>query len=356
MVEEERRKNPSSRVFWDDLENDGALKHCSLAAKGLWDHHMLPAAARSPQLGVVIIEAFPSLLDVDLPDRLAALCNTPVATVRDLLQELIDSGAASVNADGRIYNRRMVREEDERIRISELRSNAGKKGAEAKQARKQTVSKTEAKDDSKAEANEARPEDPSNHSKQREKQHSSRSSSQANGNQNGTSKSKPSSVFMLQASYESNDGESLADRSFVDGADAPTGSPPTDNCAEVVALWNRTADELNAELGRAEWPRVQKLTSARLRQVKQRLRDAGGIGGIVTALARARADPWARGDKQRPAEHADWRFNFDYFIKEKTFTQIMEKPDEPSRRPTQQSSHERQRQALAEWSREGDGG
>jgi hypothetical protein len=153
------------------------------------------------------------------------------------------------------------------------------------------------------------------------------------------------------------EGECKGEGDSLDGAGAPSdqssnldGAPES----EVVELWNETAETLNAELGRAEWPRVQKLTGPRRKQVKQRLRDAGGIEGIRTALARARADPWARGDTRRPAEHANWRFNFDYFIKEKTFTQIMERPDEPARRPIEQSSHERQRQALAEWSREGD--
>ena len=112
------------------------------------------------------------------------------------------------------------------------------------------------------------------------------------------------------------------------------------SAAEAVKAWNLAAQELNAELGRTEWAEVQKLTKARRTLVMARLEDAGGIEGFKIAIAKAKADPWARGDTRRPVEHANWRFNFDYFVKEKSFTQIMEKPHDdgaPSRR--QQPDH-----------------
>ncbi len=369
MAEGNRRQNPSTLVFWNDLENDEQLRTCSLAAKGLWDHHMLPIAARSVEHGVVLIGDHPCKVAADLPKLLARVAGESPGVIAELLRELVDSGAASVDEHGRAYNRRMVREET----IRKARSAAGKKGAEATNAanldRRQKSGKHPGKGGGKHSGKDIGKRSGKNDQAEQavsvgittenddlsdnsERQTSSKDAGKINGDP--SSKTAPSSLFMLQASSESNDGESCTDRSFVNGADAPTERSPNADCMAVVELWNDAADALNAELGRTEWARVQKLTSPRRKQIRQRLRDAGDIHGIRTALARARADPWARGETKRPAEHADWRFNFDYFIKEKTFTQIMEKPDDTPRRPAQQSDHERQRQALAEWSREGD--
>ena len=146
-------KNPSAVIFWNDLENDQHLRTCSLAAKGLWDHHMLPIAARSIEPGVVILGNHPSIVDGDLPALLARTVGELPDVIVGLLRELIDSGAASVDAKGRVYNRRMAREEATRKAIAAARSKAGKRGAEAKKQRKQTPSKPQAKPASKAEAN-----------------------------------------------------------------------------------------------------------------------------------------------------------------------------------------------------------
>jgi len=367
-------KNPSTLIFWNDLENDERLRTCSLAAKGLWDHHMLPIAARSVEPGVVLIGDHPCKVAGDLPKLLARVAGESPDVIAELLRELVDSGAASVDEHGRAYNRRMVREEA----IRKARSAAGKRGAEATNAANLDRRQKSGKHPGKSNGDEGGKQSGKDGGKQSGKksdvhhaknggnigenggdtewesrQNSSNSAGKANGAHAGDlfGKTAPSSIFKLQASSESDDGESFTDRSFVGGADASAKRSPE---AEVVDLWNQTAESLNAELGRTEWPRAQKLTGTRRKQIRQRLRDAGNIEGIKTALARARADPWARGETQRPPDHANWRFNFDYFIKEKTFTQIMEKPDDDPRRSARQSSHEQQRQALAEWSREGD--
>jgi hypothetical protein len=128
-------KNPSSLIFWNDLENDEQLKTCSLAAQGLWACRLLPIAARSAVVGVVQIGSHPCRWNDDLPVLMArAVGATPeiveaiAAGYRSLLSELVNSGAASVDDDGRVYNRRMVREEAERAG----KSQAGKAGARAR--------------------------------------------------------------------------------------------------------------------------------------------------------------------------------------------------------------------------------
>lgn len=121
-------KNPYDTVFWNDLEGDERLKTCSLAAKGLWTCHLLPAAARSVERGVVIIGNWPCRVAGDLPTVLANSVGGSPDVMSVLLDELISSGAASVDDQGRIYNRRMVNAR----RLSEIRSKAGKTGADAR--------------------------------------------------------------------------------------------------------------------------------------------------------------------------------------------------------------------------------
>jgi len=278
----------------------------------------------------------------------------------------VKSETASLDDHGRIINRRMVR----KYAISQARSEAGKRGAETTNASRQKsgkgVGKRGGKDggnqsgnsDGKQVGKTAAPESDLSPSVTTEnpddaaeasRQNSGKDIGKADGKDDGKppAKGSPSSSFMLQASYESRN--SLVETTLVNGAGAPDEpelipdddlTPPLilDRSPEAAAvrLWNETADSLNSELGHTEWPRVQKLTPDRKRQVRKRLGESGGIEGFRIALGRARADPWARGETARPAEYANWRFNFDHFVKEKTFTQIMEKPDDdPSRRKAQ---------------------
>lgn len=118
-------KNPYSTVFWNDIEHDEKLKTCSLAAKGLWLFNMLPAAARSPEYGVVIIGDWPSRLEGDLPMVLANVAGQSRDVIEALLEELVMSGTASVDDQGRVFNRRMVKER----KLSQARSESGRRGA-----------------------------------------------------------------------------------------------------------------------------------------------------------------------------------------------------------------------------------
>lgn len=119
-------KNPYDTIFWNDLEGDALLKTCSLAAKGLWTCHLLPAAARSAERGVVIIGNWPCRYEVDLATVVANVAGGSPDVIKALLDELVMSGAASIDDQGRMFNRRMVK----KYRESQERSKAGKKGAE----------------------------------------------------------------------------------------------------------------------------------------------------------------------------------------------------------------------------------
>lgn len=119
-------KNPSDTWFYNDWENDEALKACSLAAQGLW-MRLLCIAARSPERGVVQIGS----LNLSLPDGLAQIALAVGRTreeIAPLIDELVSSGAASLDRKKRIHNRRMVR----LAALSAKRSEAGKNGAAAR--------------------------------------------------------------------------------------------------------------------------------------------------------------------------------------------------------------------------------
>ena len=124
--------NPSSKWFWNDWDNDSALRLCSLAAQGLW-MRMLSIAARAVPIGYVIINGRPA----DATD-LAHVTGASEAEVRCLIDELEDRRIFSRDRHHRIYNRRMVR--DERSRLAAIKT--GKEGGNP-ELRRGTVPKEE---------------------------------------------------------------------------------------------------------------------------------------------------------------------------------------------------------------------
>ena len=127
--------NPSTTFFWNDWDNEPGMKVCGLAAQGLWVK-MLSLAARSHEYGVVLIGDHPSLR-ADLPSLLAPSCGETAETIGKLVDDLITFKVASVDEDGRVFNRRMVAEAE----LSAARSEAGRKGAEVTNRERQKSGK-----------------------------------------------------------------------------------------------------------------------------------------------------------------------------------------------------------------------
>ncbi len=117
-------KNPSDTWFYNDWENDEKLKVCTLAAQGLWKR-LLCIAARSPERGVVQIGSLNCSRTEGLP-HIAAAVGHPPQEIAPLIDELVSSGAASVDRKGRVYNRRMV----DAAKVSAARAKSGSNGAE----------------------------------------------------------------------------------------------------------------------------------------------------------------------------------------------------------------------------------
>lgn len=116
-------KNPSCVWFWEDYENDPALRLVSLAAQGLW-MRMLCVAARAKPAGYVVLGLEPCTVD-DLPGRLAPMVGADKETVMDLIRELREAGVFSVTRSRIAYSRRMIRAGN----LSEVRARAGRTGA-----------------------------------------------------------------------------------------------------------------------------------------------------------------------------------------------------------------------------------
>jgi hypothetical protein len=119
-------KNPSTTFFWNDWDNDKELAACSLAAQGLW-MRCLCIAARSPEPGVVQVGSLTFAYPQGLP-QIAAAIGRPAKEIAPLFDELLSSGAVSLDDEGRLMSRRMVRT----AALSRARSDAGTRGADRK--------------------------------------------------------------------------------------------------------------------------------------------------------------------------------------------------------------------------------
>ena len=336
-------KNPSTLLFWNDLANDEELKSCSRAARGLWTTECLPKAAA--QQGVVQIGMHPCVWDDDLPRLLANSGGGTAEEVLDLLTELVNSGAVSVDENGRLYNRRMVRANG----VSKVRSEAGTRGAEVTNAKRQKsgkgVGKAGGKDagkqDGKTEDAERAPSVGNTKTISNDGDADSRQNS-GNEVDKDAGKSSPSSCFSLQASSPVTTTESLIERSRVctstpagGGADAPDTDekaqpglplgPSRSREARIIAAWNAAADIVNEDLGHTEWARVMSATPTRKKLIKKLLA-VHDTEAVDRALDNAMADPWARGEVGRTGSHENWRFNFDYFLRLDAFTRFLEAP------------------------------
>jgi hypothetical protein len=80
----------------------------------------------------------------------------------------------------------------------------------------------------------------------------------------------------------------------------------------------------NEIASRVGWPVAQKLTQTRLARLRARLADCGGVDAWRAAMERAAVSPFLRGETGRSDAHEKWTPDLDFFLKEATFTRLME--------------------------------
>lgn len=120
------QKAPASQLYWADLMRD--LTPLSDGARGLW-MMMLCHMALSPRRGYLVTADGLGWNQ----ESILRLSGDAGQSAKKHFLELKQNGVFSVNQDGIIYNRRMVRDAE----LSELRQVAGNKGVEARKQQAQ---------------------------------------------------------------------------------------------------------------------------------------------------------------------------------------------------------------------------
>ena len=98
--------------------------------------------------------------------------------------------------------------------------------------------------------------------------------------------------------------------------DLPVSLDRTLEC-QALKLWNETAERIGL-------PMAQKLTDPRRRSLKARLSESGGLDGWRCALEKLEASSFLTGKSGRTGEHANWRCDLDFILRQQKFTKLME--------------------------------
>jgi hypothetical protein len=98
------------------------------------------------------------------------------------------------------------------------------------------------------------------------------------------------------------------------------GETPADQHTDAVTAWNALATDCGLAA-------VQSLTEPRRRQLAARLKECGGIDGWHFALSKVRTSPFLRGQGS-----SGWRADFDFMLRPKNFTKLMEGGYDPAPR------------------------
>jgi hypothetical protein len=322
-VPNRNRKNPSSLVFWNDLRHDTQLRRCSPAAKGLWAVHFLPCAAESPEFGVVIVDNLPSRRE-DLGALFCREFGETAEATQALVDELVKFGAGKIDNQGRVYCKRMVREEAAR----RAKSDAGKAGADARW-NKGGDGTPHGRDDASGDGRgggmlDGRNDvgeaplcaDGSRINGDGRQFDEWQNSSAADANENG--RLMHSSSFLLQAS-ERTDGESLIEPSSApfgagDDADVRPALPMTGG--DATSLEQQAFDAWLSAARRHEWPKPRELDPDRRKALQGRIRDAGSLAQFLEVLAMAERSRFLR------EEMKGW--SLDWFLKPANFRKVSE--------------------------------
>ena len=113
-------KRPSFQFYPADWRKDAALQSCSIAAQGLWINLMCIAHECEPY-GHLIINGKPMAAA-----QIGRLVGLSAKECQALIDELSDAGVLSIDEEGAIYSRRMVKDEQ----VRNARAAGGKAGSE----------------------------------------------------------------------------------------------------------------------------------------------------------------------------------------------------------------------------------
>lgn len=112
------RKTPWFKFYPGDWQSDICLRSCSISARGLWVELLCIMQKSEPKGYLLVNGVQPSFT------LLSTLCGVPEREVKKFLKELEKAGVFSRDTDGRIYSRRIIRDEEK----TELHKRNGAKG------------------------------------------------------------------------------------------------------------------------------------------------------------------------------------------------------------------------------------
>lgn len=115
-------KRPAFQFYPGDWQRDAGLRLCSVGARGLWIEMMCVMHQAEPY-GCLVLNGKPFE-----PAQLARMVGASDREVKRWMHELNAAGVYSVDDDGRIFSRRMVRDEQQRERRAEVGRENGIKG------------------------------------------------------------------------------------------------------------------------------------------------------------------------------------------------------------------------------------
>jgi len=270
----EKRK-PWAKWYWGDWRKDARLRRCSYAARGLWADMLSLMGGETDHIGCLVMEG--QALDAS---DLAGLLGGGEREVAKMLGELERK---------RVFNR--VSDTDIPEDIKPLIPS----GLPAPTIISRRMLRDKARD-------------------QRDKEIGSRG-----GNPNLAQKPDDGiTQHSLDGLTPPDNAQRLEARDQrLEEESSPASRAPPSDAQAAVAAWNAMAE-------RAGLAKVQRLTQARATQLAARMREAGGLPGIESALAIVERSAFLTGRRPGGAGHEGWRCTFDFFLKQQSFTKIME--------------------------------
>tara|TARA_Y100001938_G_scaffold121729_1_gene169595 strand:- start:146 stop:853 length:708 start_codon:yes stop_codon:yes gene_type:complete len=126
-------KLPAIMFYPGDWMKDPALRATSLFARGLWID-LLCLMHESPRRGYLLLKTGKPMGF----KQISRVTGVSLREATNLTQELIDNGVCSVDGDGVLYSRRMIRDEEVRLR----KRLAGQRGGRMRVANERQARRT----------------------------------------------------------------------------------------------------------------------------------------------------------------------------------------------------------------------
>lgn len=295
---------PWAKFHWAAYENDVDLDMCSLAAQGLW-MRLLCFMARAETYGYLVHRGkAPGL------DRISCIVRKPPKVIEPLLRELEKAGVFDRDENGVIFSRRLVADRRAFLLAQENGRRGGNPdlvGAPRKTARpgrprssKNTTKPVDMPTENHGGNDVDFPEKPEE--KQPTKQ----------GVKGGIK-------AQDKAREDKNKKIKKEDTDVSSRERAPRKADVIDLTKHVQREVSGAFDAWNDAAARFGLPRATKLTDARRRQIRARLKELGGIRGWRGALEQIGQSAFLRGGGER-----GWRVSLDEFLKPTIMTRIQE--------------------------------